>query len=321
MTISTVSFREVMNRLCDQDQPFPAKYLQYFSDLNGDQEFLFANTWKVIPVTRKMSLLDDLDELNEHDTLMDFTSVGKIALSDDDEHVREAALRLLWECEDKPFIQTALDLIDKDSSALVRASAASVMGHYILMGETDKLPTKISNCIIDRLLAAYRNDIDKLVKRRALESLGYSSREEIKPLISQAASDKDPDWLASSLYAMGRSADPSWAEIIKGNLKHEETSVREEAVRAAGALELQDTRDPLITLVEQEDDDDVRAAAIWSLSQIGGEGVREVIMSQIESAEDDDYSDFLENALDNLNFTEELAQFNLLDINSEDKES
>ena len=165
---------------------------------------------------------------------------------------------------------------------------------------------------------AHKSDSDNNVKRKALESLGYSSLPEIHKLINRAVALQDNEWLASGLYAMGRSADPSWAKVIRENLNHQDESVREEAVRAAGELELKDIREKLLAMLDEEEDDDIRAAAIWSLSQIGGEGVREAFSQLMETAEDDEFIDFLENAIDNLNFTDELAQFDLFDIDQEE---
>ena len=312
------TFRDILLRLAAQEQPFPAKYLHYFSDLTEEQSALFANIWKELTNTKRISILEDLDELSEHDTLMDFSSVGKLALNDHDEGVRETALHLLWELEEKSFILTVIELLIIDPSARVRASAASLMGRFVYLGETDELSEHLNNRVIEALLNTHKNDTEKLVKRHALESLGYSSRGEITHLITQACTSKDHEWMTSSLYAMGRSADPSWSEIILKHFDHPEDIVREEAVRAAGELELTHTREKLLNILENEENDDVRAASIWSLSQIGGEGVREAITKQTENIQDEELLIFIEDALDNLNFTEELSQFDLLDINNKE---
>ena len=318
MINNDILFRDVLIRLADQEQPFPGKYLQYFTDLAEDQAGLFADTWKELSTTKRISILEDLEELSEHDTLMDFSAVGKIALDDHDNVVRETALRLLWECEDKSFVSTVIELLEKDPAGRVRSLAASMMGRFVYMGETDDLPEKLNDRVIDTLLKAHKSDTDKTVRRRALESLGYSCREEIPQLIKHAMTLDDKEWLASSLYAMGRSADASWAEIVQKHLSHPEEDVREEAVRAAGELELSQTRETLLDLLVNEESDDILAAAIWSLSQIGGEGVREAITKQAENVEDEELLEFIEEALDNLNFTEELSHFELIDIEGDD---
>lgn len=71
-------------------------------------------------------------------------------------------------------------------------------------------------------------------------------------------------------------------------------------------------------LQEEENDELVVNAAIWSLSQIGGEDARIYIESLIDETEDDDQVEFLEEALDNLAFTEDLAKFDLLNLDVDD---
>jgi hypothetical protein len=310
----SVPFRDIIARLHDNEQPFPAKFLNKFSDLSPQQEKQLTESWSSLHTSRKLSLLDDLEDIIEHDTLVDFTSTGKIALTDADEVIREAGLNLLWDCEDNSLIPVFIGLLSSDLSGRVRASAAAVLGHFILLGETDKLPGEYKVKVEEALLESHKLDDNKLVRRRALESLGYSSREEIRQLIEVAIDTGDTDWLSSALCAIGRSADPEWSGIILRHLDHSNISIREEAIRAAGELELDNSREALLDMVNKEEDDDVKAAIIWSLSQIGGEGVRDTLNKQAELSFDDDYMEFIEEAIDNLDFTEELSKFDLLDL-------
>jgi HEAT repeat protein len=64
----------------------------------------------------------------------------------------------------------------------------------------------------------------------------------------------------------------------------------------------------------RDEDDEVRAAAIWSLSQIGGERVAEALEAMLERTQDEDETELIEDALDNLTFTEDMRHFALLDI-------
>jgi hypothetical protein len=73
-------------------------------------------------------------------------------------------------------------------------------------------------------------------------------------------------------------------------------------------------------MLGEEEDGLVLSAIIWSLSQIGGEDVRtylENLLDQLE--EDDEQIAFLEEALDNLAFTEDLDRFDLLAFDPDDK--
>ena len=89
---------------------------------------------------------------------------------------------------------------------------------------------------------------------------------------------------------MGRSFDADRYEThVRRMLNHPKFNVQLEAVRASGELVLEFTRRSLMDLFEQEVlDPDIRDAAIWALSQIGGEQVEETLEGLLEKAENDD---------------------------------
>ena len=63
--------------------------------------------------------------------------------------------------------------------------------------------------------------------------------------------------------------------------------------------------------MNEEEDDSVMRAVIWSLSQIGGEDVRTYLENLLDQIEDEEQIAYLEEALDNLAFTEDLDRFDL----------
>ena len=74
----------------------------------------------------------------------------------------------------------------------------------------------------------------------------------------------------------------------------------------------------LLKLLEEEEDDAVAGAALWSLSQIGGEDARIYLENLLDLAEDEDQIAFLEEALDNLAFTDDMDRFDLLALDADD---
>ena len=72
-------------------------------------------------------------------------------------------------------------------------------------------------------------------------------------------------------------------------------------------------------MLEEEDDDEVLEAVIWSLSQIGGEDVRTYLQAMLDAAEDEEQVGFLEDALTNLAFTEDLEGFDLMAYDPDDE--
>ena len=137
-------------------------------------------------------------------------------------------------------------------------------------------------------------------------------------VIESAFNREDPEWVASALLAMGRSSDDRWEDEAVGMLLNEDPRVRLAAVEAAGELRLASARTILLKMFEDEDDDAVASAIIWSLSQVGGEDVRIYLLNLLDQAEDDELTAYLEEALENLEFTEGLEQFDLLTLDSDD---
>jgi HEAT repeat protein len=118
---------------------------------------------------------------------------------------------------------------------------------------------------------------------------------------------------------MGRSSDERWEENVIPKILDENPRVQLAAIEAAGELGLSPAREILLKMLEEDENDElVVNAAVWSLSQIGGEDARIYIESLIDETEDDDQVEFLEEALDNLAFTEDLAKFDLLNLDLED---
>jgi len=310
-------FQSVVDALLDTTKPFPTKYLPYFSDIDPASLELVLEAWPRVALTRKQALLADLDSLLDEDTIVSFDDFARALLNDPDAPVRAGAIRLLAECEDVKLLSVYAKLLASDPDAGVRAEAANILNLYVDLGELEEIPAKSLRQAEEALLAAVHDD-DATVRHRVLESLGYSSRPEVPPLIETAYKRGTPEWLASALIAMGRSQDERWIEPVISMLLNDEPNVRLEAARAAGLLELDEARIPLLRLLEDEDNAEVISAAIWSLSQIGGEDVRTYLENLLDVTEDDDEVAFIEDAIANLSFTEDLGKFDLLSLDPDD---
>nr|MBP7694601.1 HEAT repeat domain-containing protein [Anaerolineales bacterium] len=193
---------------------------------------------------------------------------------------------------------------------LVRATAASALGRFVYLGEMEELPAKQARRVEDALLAVIAGPDELEVRRRALEAVAFSSRPEVTELITQAYAS--PELLArvSAVFAMGRNSDERWNAPVLAELESLQPELRFEAARAAGELELAEAVDALQKMVE-EGDIQVREAAIWSLGQIGGDAARAILLDLLQAAADSE-RDFLEDALENLQFHDEMVEFDLL---------
>jgi HEAT repeat protein len=312
-----VKFKTVLDALLEDGSPFPGSYLKEFSDISPLNLDALLKVWPDVSPKRKQNLLEDLEDLADIDTLTSFEDMARALLNDNDPHVRVQSIRLLKESEDKKLVPIFLKFVQQDDSAEVRAAAAGLLGWFIYLGELEKIPPDYLRQIEDVLLKKVESKDDKPVRQRALESLGYSSCEEVIPLIQSAYEDDDPDWVVSSIFAMGRSNDDRWKKEVLSQLYAADEDIRLEAIRASGNLELSAARASLLDQLNDEEDLDIRRDIIWSLSKIGGEGVRDRLDELFEMEDDDEEAEYIEEAMENLNFTEG-AQFSLFDIDADE---
>jgi HEAT repeat protein len=318
----TADFKTVLDILLNPAKPFPPVYLHSFSDLNPKELAALKAVWAKVPSQRRQSLLEDLEELADADTLVSFEEIGRMALTDEAAKVRALAIRLLWDVQERKLAPTYLKMLENDPDIEVRATAATALGTYVYLGEIEEIPASLLKPIEDSLLKKVNSQNEPLIRRRALESLGFSSRPEVPDLIRQAYDMGQPEWMESSLFAMGRSADKVWETEVLTQFNNPSDAIRAEAIQAAGELELASARLPMLQILEDEpENEDVWAAVVWSLSQIGGEDVRGTLEQLLEHTDDPDETDFLEEALDNLSFTEDMAIFNLLEVDPDETET
>jgi HEAT repeat protein len=309
-------FQQVLDALLDEKEAFHPRYLYRFSDLEESETRLMAEAWPKVSVQRRRAVMEDIEELGETNLTLSFEELSRFTVGDSDARVRELAVRVLSEYESDDLIQLFESLLLNDPDVEVRAVAATGLGKYVYLGEIEELPEKTLNQIVDRLIQIYSKNEATLIRRRALESLGYSSREEINPMIESAFYSGNEDWIITALFAMGRTANAKWNSHVMEMLENDSNEIRYEAARAAGELELHDATERLVELLN-DSDSDIRMAAVWSLSQIGGEGVRDTLEELYDETEDEEEADFIDQALENLLFTEDMADFSLIEVPDE----
>jgi HEAT repeat protein len=317
MATEPLSFQKVIDSLLASSPEFPRQYLQEFSDIAPAELRALLDIWPRVDLKRKLTLLEQLDTLAENDTLVSFDDFAISLLTDPDSLVRARAIRLLDESDDVKLVPSFLDMLRNDPDLNVRAQAAAALNLFVDLGELEEIPEPIYRQIEDALLTSITSDDDARVRRAALESIGFSSRDEVVTLIQSSFQRDDPHWQVSALIAMGRSADERWVDEVMRSLVSENDRIRKAAVQSAGELSLRLARPLLLRMLNEEEDSSILSAVIWSLSQIGGEDVRTYLENVLDQTEDEEQMDFLEEALDNLAFTEDLERFDLFSFDPE----
>jgi HEAT repeat protein len=317
MTEARPALRKVLSELEQGNQNLSRRALQEFSDLDPISLEIVLEAWPRLHPQGKRLLLDGLRDLSDENTLVSFEELARPLLADPEGHIRTRAIRLLDEVDDPKLAPALIEILRLDAELETRAEAAAALGRFVELGELEEIPGALHHQVEDALLEKANSEDELSVRRRALESLGFSGRPEVLTLIESAFRRENPDWQASALFAMGRSSDDRWGENVLSRLGDPNPAVRQAAVEAAGDLRLGAAGPLLLELLEEEEEDAVTSAAIWSLSQIGGEDARLYIQNLLDIAEQEEHIQFLEQALDNLEFTDELNRFDLMSIDSD----
>ncbi len=88
-------------------------------------------------------------------------------------------------------------------------------------------------------------------------------------LLAALAESRDPEATAALLKALGQQSDATTAEAIAAHLSAPEAIVRASAARALGLLGRADMAVPLVTQLERESADEVRAALASAVARLG----------------------------------------------------
>lgn len=296
----------------DNSQLFPENMLPFFSDIYPDDLEELKKIWPKIALERRISILADLEDMMEADTMLSCDGLAKFALNDDFPEVRGNAITLLWECDDPKLAPRFVQMLENDESELVQTAAAAALGKFVLLGELGEIPPAAAGQTIKALIGKFHSKPSKEIHEEVLKSLAYSSDPKISLMIEKAFMDTDSSWKLAAVISMGRSADDRWEKPVLQMIKSEDADLKNEAVKAAGDLELSSAHAMLLQILEEEEDDiELRSNAIWALSKIGGDNVKTVLLRLLEAAPDEDEAEVIELALESLDFSTELPDLNL----------
>jgi len=261
---------QTIAKLSKPDKPLLNSWLADLSSLNSAELKLFERAWADIKPKRRGEIMYRLVELAEDNFELDFDSIFKGRLKDQDAEVRSKAIEGLWESEEASLIDPLIDLLEQDNSEKVQEAAATALGKFALLAELEKLRPSHKAKISRSLLAAINDKSKPLeVKRRALEAAAPLTLPQMKKAIAEAYQSGNNQLKISALFAMGKSCNPSWLPILLKELASADAEIRYEAAGACGELGEEEAASYLTELVH-DPDIDVRLAAIHALGKIGG---------------------------------------------------
>lgn len=303
-----VTLQDFLTDLSDLEKPVTYSGLLQFSDLPVEGVVEFKMSWLRMPLDRRHEIAKKLVELAEENIELDFSSVFKACLQDDDEIVREMAVKGLWETEDRSLIRPLLKLMQNDPSPKVRASAGISLRNFAVMAQNGKLLSRDGDRIRDAFMNVISHpDEDIEVRRRAIEAIANFNTSETNDIIRDAYESDNIALVQSAIYAMGQSSNPEWLTTVLDETAHPMAAIRYEAATASGLLGDEAVVPHLIRLL-QDDDAEVSLASIMSLGQIGGVLAKRALQLCLSDG-DESIEEAAQTALANLEFNDDPLGF------------
>lgn len=293
--------------------------LAAFSGPTRAESQAFAKALSTLDTERRRHVLTTMVQHAEEDFQVDYSALFVALLVDTDAQVRRLAIDGLWEYEGLDLLRRVLIMMASDKDASVRTAAVMSAGRFLYMAECETIDPRHSETIRKALLETIENPREEIeVVRRAIESIAYLNDEQVRALIDWAYVHESPTMRESAVFAMGRSADPIWAETVLAELHAESPAMRYEAARACGELQLARSVGTLVELLAIPDRE-LQGVIIWSLGQIGGKQAQRALERLAQS--DDDYIQGAAiEAMDELDFSSRSLDLFAHDMDEEDEE-
>lgn len=287
---------------------FAWQNLAPLSDLSRTDADLVRKTWPTIDQDLRERAVIGMAELAENDVRYQFGRALRVALGDPEATIRQRAVAALWEDDSLDLVDDLVDLAEHDTSQDVRAEAAQGLGRFADRAAAEELSSddteRIRSVLID---LASDPSSPYIVRRRSLESAAvFGADEDVISLIRNAYEADDAGMRAASIYAMGRSLDLGWLEVVLHEFESPDAEMRFESARASGELGSERAVLGLIQLASDVDAE-VRQAAIGALGKIGGPAAVQALRRLAKIAAPAD-ADAIEDALEEASIASDVVR-------------
>jgi HEAT repeat protein len=194
---------------------------------------------------------------------------GLLSLTGDpDASTRQAAVNALNALIPPSMAERIIPLLhDRDPN--VRESAVKIAGYFGYRESASDL-------------LELTRDPSEQVRCAAIEHLPYLDDERVFDVLARAIKEESPKVRAAAARAFGNMDSPEVVKELVGGLDDEDVWVRYFSARALGRLRAEDSVAALARVIENEQFNHVRIAALDSLGQIGGPRVAGIVGGLVE---------------------------------------
>ncbi len=271
--------------VADESEPLTEAPFHEASDPSPTEVVEFDRFLSTLESEERREVLTAMVEQAEDNLELDFTSIFRHCLKDDDDRLAQLGIEGLWEQEERWLVSELAELLRSERGPRVRAAAALALGKFPLLALEGKIQPQDGALVYRVLMDFLEDDIEDLeVRRRCLEAVAPFNTDEVRDYIRWAFDDEDQDLRSSSIYAMGRTGETRWLPTLLQELESSDAAVRYETAHACGELGEQQAAPQLIALLMDEDPE-VRLAGIAALGKLGGVEARRALIDCVRDGD------------------------------------
>ena len=283
-----VSVEQVLEQLVNEHIEFNTTLVYGLSDLSQDAIQRIRPAWVLLGGDTKLTIVRHLIDVAEANIELHYDAFGWLVLEEREPDIIEAAIDLLWENESLELMDRLIDLTSETNIDHLRLSAIRHLERFVVLGEYGEIHSEAYAKLLQRLQSLwYSGDQDARIRGACIESLGNASFEALPKLIEEAYSSDSEELRRSAVYAMGRTCDDSWEDLLLDELSSRDAQMRYEAARACGHIESKEALSLLYRMVI-DDEREIQEIAIWSMGEIGGRYAQNHLEELAERFEDDE---------------------------------
>jgi hypothetical protein len=295
-----------------------------FSDLSKEQVADVRTRWPGVPLATRELTARHLVELSEQRWDVHLARLFRVLLDDESAVVRQFAVSGIEGEDDEGIVPMLLTILRDDPSDDVRTAAALALSPIAELAELDELDDpSLADDIREGLYAVLENTAEPMsLRRRVLESVSTFTQDERLPrFIEELFAADQLGSRTSAIFAMGRTYDRRWFDVIIGEFTDDDAEVRFEAARAIGRYG--DTEAlPELGKLARDDDAEVRQAAIAAIGDIGGKPAIRLLEQLKQRARTDAERDALDAAVEEAEILDEevLSEFDDVDASFDESD-
>jgi len=288
---------ETMAAVVSDDGPTAADELAALSNLPTALRSEFAARWARLALARRRELINALGRLEDVEVVYTFGPIFYVALDDPDPAVRWEAIQGLSHDTSQEVLEKLLPLARKPDPE-VQPAAVEALASYAYQSSVGSLDGAAAERLTETLHRLVQHEpFGSRVQLRAIESLAYLPDDPVADEYTERLyNEGGEEEQVAALIAMARSLSPRWEAVVLDELDSESPRMRFHAAAAAGEMELADAIERLGVVAAQDDDGEVRLAAIWALGEIE-DPLSTHILNRLLDTDDEETREAVEEAL------------------------